>query len=374
MAGLNHYDSKLLPSGTAQHYVALSTGIRLHYLELKPSIYGVKDNGITVVFVHGFPELSFSWKDQMKAVAQSGYTAIAPDMRGYGFTDCPAEVDLYSTKYLGDDLDALLDSLGVSKAVFVGHDWGGFVVWSYVFQRENRCLAACVLNTPLSSWYKLRQKWEEAGCSGPMEYLKTRPSEETGELDYQVYFNIPKIPEKELEADVEKTINAFFRSQTPDRSRKDHFENMRIGMRTAKARKDNNRGVLFYCPEELPRDPLWTDEEIQVYVSAFQRTGFFGPLCWYRNIDENIRYSESLHCEPGLPGCKIVDVPCLMVTAEFDVVLSPESAKGMDEYFSNLSWGHVNCGHWTQKEQTLPVNSIIVEWLEKSLQPDHSKL
>ncbi len=365
-AAVSCYPDALLPAGTQQRRARLSSGVELFWLELAGA--GARQDAPTVVFIHGFPELALTWAPQMQACAARGFRCVAPDMRGYGFSDAPASVEAYHMRELCGDLVALLDHLGVQKAAMVGHDWGGFVLWNMVLHHEERLLGGASLNTPLSSWEKLRPAWEAAGCHGPMEYMtKHVASDACGELDYQVYFNVPDVPERELERDVERTINAFFRSQLASASREEHLANMQVGMRTAKARKGGNRGVLHYCPPRLERDPLWSEAEVAVYVAAFQRKGFFGPLGWYRNIDANIAWSLAAGCAPYTASCKKVLIPCLMVTAAYDVVLNPAASEGMERHFARLARGHVACGHWVQKEATREVNRIITDWLGEVL-------
>jgi pimeloyl-ACP methyl ester carboxylesterase len=84
--------------------------------------------GYPVVLCHGFPELAFSWRHQVPALAEAGFRAIAPDLRGYGRTDKPADIEAYDIIHLANDLAGLLDALQIEKAVFCGHDWGGHVV------------------------------------------------------------------------------------------------------------------------------------------------------------------------------------------------------------------------------------------------------
>jgi len=353
------YPRHLLPLGMRQMRLTLATGISMHVLVQDPA---QNWNGVTVVFVHGFPELSVSWTIQMEAMAKLGFRAIAPDMRGYGFSDAPKEQDAYHLQYLTEDLCALLDNLGIEKAVFVGHDWGGFVVWGQVFHNEHRCLGAAVLNTPLSSWSELRPVWTAAECKGPIEYFMKHPTVDAGQLDYQVYFQSDDAV-KELEMDVRRTIHAFFRAQLAKFTPEERLASMQSGMRTAKARKDGNRGVLHYAPKDLARDPLWPEAEVEMYVTAFERSGFFGPLSWYRNVDGNLAWQEANQCAPGVSGCKVVEVPCLMVTAEWDVVLNPAASNGMEAYFSNLSRGHVMCGHWVQRESPEETNLLLAKWM-----------
>ena len=104
--------------------------------------------GPAVVLCHGFPELAYSWRHQIRALAAAGFRAIAPDQRGYGASDAPEAVDAYGMEHLTGDLAALLDTLGIERAVFVGHDWGGFVSWAMPVLHPQRCLGAIGVNTP----------------------------------------------------------------------------------------------------------------------------------------------------------------------------------------------------------------------------------
>ena len=104
--------------------------------------------GPAVVFVHGFPELGYSWRHQLPALAQAGFRAIAPDMRGYGETTVPLDAADYQHRLICDDLVALLDVLGLARAVFVGHDWGGVIVWAMALHHPARVRAVAGINTP----------------------------------------------------------------------------------------------------------------------------------------------------------------------------------------------------------------------------------
>src|SRR5213593_4709850 len=110
----------------------------------------IRDEGTgpAVVLCHGFPELAYSWRHQVPALAGAGYRAIAPDQRGYGGTDQPAGVTDYDIHHLTADLVGLLDALGIERAVFVGHDWGGIVVWMMPLLHKARVAGAIGVNTP----------------------------------------------------------------------------------------------------------------------------------------------------------------------------------------------------------------------------------
>ncbi|MDD3838464.1 MAG: alpha/beta hydrolase, partial [Phenylobacterium sp.] len=121
---------------------AAVNGIELAYYEVGPR------RGVPVVLCHGFPETAFSWRHQLKALEAAGRWAIAIDGRGYGLSSRPPRVEDYDMEHLTGDLVGLLDHLGVEKAIFVGHDWGGFVVWQMPLMHPDRCAGIVGLNTP----------------------------------------------------------------------------------------------------------------------------------------------------------------------------------------------------------------------------------
>src|SRR5918992_4634351 len=104
-----------------------ANAIELHVVE--------NGEGRPVVLCHGFPELWYSWRHQIPALAEAGWRAIVPDMRGYGGSSRPAEPEAYDVLTLCDDLVGLLDALGEERAVFTGHDWGATVVWQLAVAR-----------------------------------------------------------------------------------------------------------------------------------------------------------------------------------------------------------------------------------------------
>lgn len=306
-----------------------------------------------IVFVHGFPELGFSWRYQWRALSSLGYSLVSPDMRGYGETWVPENVEDYSFKNVTEDLVYLVKALGREKAIFIGHDFGGSVVWAMALHHQNTCLSVIGINTPLMIVPKSK---EIITAGGPIAYMKSLSPDLCGHLDYQVYFQ--DHGEDELNADARKTILAYFRSQISGNRDKDKA-NMRLGMRTNHCRdtqpgSSKLRGVLSSCPEEIPRDPLWTEEEIEVYAKSFEKTGF--PLKWYRAMDLNWNWDLEI-------SGKKINFPCLMISAEFDAVLTPESSRRMEEVIPGLERKQVSCGHWTMIERKNELNEILVDYL-----------
>jgi soluble epoxide hydrolase/lipid-phosphate phosphatase len=289
-----------------------------------------------------------------------GYSVCTPDMRGYGQSWVPSEVKDYSFQEANQDLLNLLKVFKREKAVFIGHDIGGAVVWSMALHHQSRCLGVIVLNTPLVI-APASKEVVEAG--GPISLMKRFDAKTCGHFDYQAYFQ--DHGDDELNADVERTVNAYFRAQVSGDRDKDKA-NMRLGMRTNYCRVPKSQtdpsyaGVLAKCPPKIPRDPLWSESEIQFYVDNFKRTGF--PLKWYRAFDANWRWDIA-------DGAKQITIPSLLVTAEYDAVLNPESSRGMEALIPGLERKHVVCGHWTMIERKDQVNALLRDVLTRRIPP-----
>ena len=312
---------------TIEHrQLALPTGISMHAAE--------QGDGPAVVFVHGFPELWYSWRHQLSALAAAGFRAIAPDMRGYGRTSAPPNVEDYAHRLICDDLLGLLDALSLEQAVFVGHDWGGAIVWAMAVHHPERVRAVAGINTP----------YRGQPPAPLLEMVKGRP----GAWDYQFYFQEPGVAEAELEADPERTMSLLLRSSDPA----DRLDALG-GTRTVRERG----GILVGLPERPVRSVMLSAEDLAVFVEAYRATGFRGPLNWYRNDRRNWEWGEESK------GARI-RCPALMVTAGKDPVLTPRLSEGMERVIPQLQRGHIKqCGHWTQQERPDELNRILLDWL-----------
>jgi pimeloyl-ACP methyl ester carboxylesterase len=305
-------------------------GIELAYYEAGPR------DGVPIVLCHGFPELAYSWRHQIKALADAGRWVIAPDQRGYGLTSRPEAVTDYDIAHLTGDLVGLLDHLGVEKAIFCGHDWGGFVVWQAPLLHPSRVAGVVGLNTPFMPRAPM----------DPIALMRMR----FGPDMYIVWFQTPGDADAVLAADAEKTIRFFMRKPA--------------GL--ASAARPPEGGSTFAFKQLLqdwdPTDQgtqLLNAEELAVFVETFRATGFTGGINWYRNFTRNWEASE------GLPD-RIDGLPCLMITAELDPVLTPASAEGMPGLIGDLEMHMVaGSGHWTQQEKPEEVNRLILHWLER---------
>lgn len=328
--GARQRDGAGTPSFPEPRFVR-SNGLRLAFYE--------QGEGVPVVFSHGFPELAYSWRHQLPALAQAGFRALAPDQRGYGLTDRPDAVDAYGIRDLCADLVGLLDALEIDKAVFCGHDWGGGVVWNLGVLHPDRVLGVIGVNTPMSPRPPVP----------PTELLRNL----LGDDNYIVAFQEGGVAEKVLGDDTRKTFQLLMRRGAQD------AETFRALPADSPERKFQLLKMLEApLPEELPGEPLLTPEELEFFVDTFERTGFAGGVNWYRNIDRNWRDTAGVELR--------IEQPCLYVGAEDDVVLPPSSADGMEAMVPNLEKVTIpDCGHWTQQEKPGELNEILVTWLEK---------
>ncbi|XP_025249556.1 bifunctional epoxide hydrolase 2 isoform X1 [Theropithecus gelada] len=310
------------PSDMSHGYVTIKPRVRLHFVEL--------GSGPAVCLCHGFPESWYSWRYQIPALAQAGYRVIAMDMKGYGESSAPPEIEEYCMEVLCKEMVTFLDKLGLSQAVFIGHDWGGVLVWYMALFYPERVRAVASLNTPFIP---------ANPNVPPLESIKANPV-----FDYQLYFQEPGVAEAELEQNLSRTFKSLFRAS--DESVLSMHKVCEMG------------GLFVRTPEEPSLSRMVTEEEIQFYVQQFKKSGFRGPLNWYRNMERNWKWAcKSL-------GRKIL-IPALMVTAEKDFVLVPQMSKHMEDWIPHLKRGHIeDCGHWTQMDKPAEVNQILIKWLE----------
>jgi pimeloyl-ACP methyl ester carboxylesterase len=305
-------------------------GVEIAYYETGPR------EGVPVILCHGFPELAFSWRHQLKALGDAGRWVIAPDQRGYGLSSCPAAVTDYDMAHLTGDLVGLLDHLGVEKAIFCGHDWGGFVVWQMPLMHPARVAGVIGLNTPFMP----------RAPADPIALMRMR----FGPDMYIVWFQTPDEPEAVLGADVEKTMRFFMRKPAaPQGAVEPPAEGSTFAF----------KDMLLQWDASDAGSQLLTREELAAFVETFQATGFRGGVNWYRNFTRNWEASE------GLPA-RLDNLPCLMITAEKDAVLTPAMAEGMPGLIGDLEMHMVaGSGHWTQQEKPQEVNHLILDWLAR---------
>ncbi len=290
-----------------------------------------------VVLCHGFPDMAYSWRNQLPALADAGFRAIAPDQRGYGDTTAPDDIHAYGLGDLAGDLADLLDALEIDRAVFVGHDWGGFVAWAMPVLFPQRCAGVVGICTPYTPF-------------PGTEFLRAMFGGNPEDM-YMLWFQEPGVAEAVL-----------------DQHPRLVFDKLSVGgidpaalADSGVARAAGSRFNPFINLESLPDlgEKLLSEEELDVYADAFGRTGFRGGINWYRNIDDNARRYPTV-------GVQHLDLPALMICAEWDPALPPALAADMGERCSDLEMHIVpRAGHWVQSECPEEVNDLLIDWLTR---------
>jgi len=279
----------------------------------------VSGAGPAVVLAHGFPELGHSWRHQVPALVAAGYRVIVPDLRGYGRSSQPPGVENYDVLTVGRDLTGLLDALGEDDAVFVGHDWGANVAWSVALAHPGRVRGVAGLSVP----YTLPPP------VAPLPILRRRH----GDDFYIAWFQEPGVAEAVLARDVRLTLLLAI-----------------AGRATKRALSDPQT--------ERPPLPAWmTPADLDVYVAAYEGSGFTGALNYYRNIDRNWELLQSLPTR--------IDRPAMFLTGSSDVVGTFMPADRLPEAFSDLRANIVldGAGHWVQQERAADVNAALLTFL-----------
>lgn len=316
-----------------EHRTIETNGIRMHFAEA--------GKGPLVVFCHGFPECWYSWKHQIIALAEAGYHVVAPDMRGYGQTDAPNAVKQYTILHLVGDIIGLLDAMDAPQAVIVGHDWGAPVAWHCALMRPDRVRGVVGLSVPF------------------FPRTQTRPSlampHNIDAQFYQLYFCNGHGAQIEFEQDLRRTLRILawlWSGDYPDNS----IEGQSM-VRTGAPMLDGRVAPM--------RPPAWISEaDIDVYVQAFERSGFRGPLNWYRNIDRNWELTA-----PWTGA--VISMPAMFIAGERDLVLQ---FKGVERIVQNLERIVPNltaktiipgCGHWVQRERPDVVNRELLRFLKR---------
>jgi len=313
------------------HRIVESNGIKMHIAE--------DGDGPLVVFCHGFPELWHSWRHQLKALAEAEYHVVAPDQRGYGQTDRPEAIEDYNILQLSGDIIGLVDALGETGAVIVGHDWGSPVAWNCALLRPDIFRAVVLMSVPY-----IRRSWTDIR---PTEAMKRMAGEKQF---YQLYFQEPGKAEHELEADVRKTMLMWLYSASGDAP-----PDKRWRFLFSKSETLLDIGAV---PETLP---AWlTEADLDFYVEEFKRTGFRGGLNWYRNLD------RLWELTPFLSGAKIRQ-PSLFVAGEVDGVITMyrQAFDSLEETMPGLRKKILvpGAGHWIQQERPSEVNNLLIEFL-----------
>lgn len=297
-------------------------------VELEVFEAGRQNAGRPIVLCHGWPELAFSWRHQMPALAAAGYHVIAPNQRGYGNSSRPTDVTDYDIEHLSGDLVALLDHYGYDDATFVGHDWGASVVWGLTLLHPSRVNGVINLSLP----------YQERGEQPWLEFLEAM----LGGDYYMVHFNRqPGVADAVLDESTSQFLRNLYRKDVPPTEPQPG--NAMINL----ARAGTPLG-----------EPTMSDGELAVFVSAFESSGFTGSINWYRNLDRNWHLLADV--DP------IIQQPALMIYGDRDVV--PRS-QNLTAFVPNVAEISLDCGHWIQEELPEETNQVILDWLSQHSGP-----
>ena len=318
-----------------RHHVVDANGIRVHVVE--------QGSGPLVILLHGFPECWYSWRHQLTMLAQAGFRAIAPDLRGYGRSDCPPDGGKYTIlDYIGD-MVGLMDTLGVEQAVIAGHDFGATIAWQAALMRPDKFRAVIGLSAP----------FRPRGFGTSVLPTTLMPQNDKA-VYYQLYLATPQA-EIGMEQNRRQTLRSLFYQMSGE-----------VLQAASPASADLGPGMIPRSGAALPENPPlpnWiTSAELEVYIEEFTCSGFRGPLNWYRNID---RSWELLGMTQGAK----VTVPALYVAGDRDFVAAanrefiPLQAKFVPKLRRPLILP--GCGHWTQQERATDVSAAMIDFLQQ---------
>lgn len=297
--------------------------IPINGIEIEVFESGTQNYGKPVVLCHGFPEHAFSWRYQIPALVEAGYHVLVPNQRGYGNSSRPLDVSAYDIKSLTGDLVALLDFFGYQDATFIGHDWGANVVWNLALLHPKRVKQ--IINFALPYQVRGKRPWIEM-----MEDF-------FGEDFYFVHFNKkPGVADAILKENTSNFLQNLFRKNLPSLAPEPGMHLINL------ARTSTPLG-----------EPMMSEKELSVFVSAFESSGFTGAINWYRNLDRNWQIMEDVK--------PLIHQPTLMIYGENDSIPVSSSLK---DFAPNLDVESLDCGHWIPQEKPEEANQIILNWLK----------
>jgi pimeloyl-ACP methyl ester carboxylesterase len=299
----------------------------------------LQGEGPLVVLVHGFPESWYSWRHQMSPIAAAGFTVCAVDVRGYGGSDKPHEVEAYSLEHLSGDVAGLIAALSPDQpAVVIGHDWGAPIAWTTALVHPARVRAVAGLSVPYTGI-------PQRSVREIIEGLYTSQDR----FFHMHSFEAEGVAEAEFDADVRGALRRFFYAWSGDAPAEAWPSDKRAG-----------DPVLLRVPDPATFPAWLTDTDIDYYVRELEQSGFRGPLNRYRNSDRDFAFLR------GFEGRRI-EQPALYIAGERDRVLYMfgDRLPAMRSALPDLRGLHLlpRCGHWTQQERPQAVNDHLLTWL-----------
>ena len=303
-----------------------------------------------IIFLHGWPELSISWRHQLPVFGGLGFYAVAPDMRGYGRSSVYSHHEDYALEEVVADMIELADAIGAERAIWVGHDWGAPAVWSIAQHHPQRCLGVANLCVP----YIPDGFAPETIIPLADRALYPEDRFPAAQWDYQLFYRENfEGARAAFESDIRTTVRAFFRSGNPAGKGKP--------ARTAAVRQNGGWFGPGKGAPDLPRDAaVLSEEDEHRYAAALMRNGFFGPDSWYMNGEANITLAARAKANWRLA------MPVLFLHGAYDYVcetIDSRLAEPMRAHCADLTEAVIPSGHWMAQEKPVEVNAALARWI-----------
>jgi pimeloyl-ACP methyl ester carboxylesterase len=287
-----------------------------------------------LVLLHGFPESWYSWRHQFAPLANAGYHVIAPDMRGYGSSDKPEAIEAYNQVEVVNDIIGLVSATGHDTAVVIGHDWGAPTAWRCALMHPDKVTAVGGLSVPFMP-------------RSPVPPLAAMRAAFQGQFFYQLYFQEPGVAEAEFERDIATALRKFLVMGAGE-----------TDLTTLPAKRaDDDLLSSLPNPATLPR---WlSNDDLAFYVGEFARSGFRGPLNYYRNHDLTWELTAN---DPDQ-----IRQPAMFLAGAKDgvILMAAEAVKALPQRVTDLRLNELipGVGHWTQQEAPDATNDALRRFL-----------
>ncbi len=240
-------------NSTADHFQLDLNGISLSLYSAGP------EEGRPVWLLHGFPECWYSWRNQIDSLVAAGYRVFVPEMRDYGLSSAPVDVSAYDVLTLCGDVRAAMDHFGHRQVALIGHDRGAMVAWYLALLEPERVTALVTMSVPFAG--------------RPRRPATEIMREASGDrFNYILYFQQPGRAERELDADIDRTLRLLM-----------YYQERNLLLQNKPA-----DGTLFEDDMQPGPLPDWcSEDDLAVYRQTFAEHGFRGALNWYRNFERN---------------------------------------------------------------------------------------
>jgi pimeloyl-ACP methyl ester carboxylesterase len=295
--------------------------------DVQLEVFEAGQGGTPLVLAHGWPELAYSWRYQIQPLVDAGYHVIVPNQRGYGASSKPTDVEAYDIHHLTGDHVALLDALGIDKAIYVGHDWGAIILWQLALLHPERMIGLANLSVPFMA----------RGAADPVALWE----EMLGPDFYIVHFNRqPGVAAKAFHSNTERFLRNMYRTEQ--------------WLERNESKEPSGRSIVDYAEMAVTEGRLMmTESELAVFVDAFSKGGFEGPCSWYRNFTRNWETTADVEQK--------VKMPVLMIYGAHDMVPPADMSASVED----LEIHTLDCGHWIQQEKPEETNALLLDWLER---------